>query len=101
MNIEIDIIVSQILVTLFTAGTLEEAQLKLGNLVKQDRLEGIKRLATECKKSKSEIPEFDLDDVSKIICFTTMIVEEVKREEFDNQRLAELIKEFEETLKQA
>jgi len=37
----------------------------------------------------------------KIVHLATIIVEEVKREEFDNERLEELIKEFEETLKMA
>lgn len=37
----------------------------------------------------------------KIVHLATIIVEEVKREEFDNDRLEELIKEFEETLQRA
>ena len=35
----------------------------------------------------------------KIVYLATIIVEEVKREEFDNERLEELINEFEETLR--
>ena len=34
-----------------------------------------------------------------IVHLATIIVEEVKREEFDNKRLEELIKEFEEVLR--
>ena len=34
----------------------------------------------------------------KVVHLATIIVEEVKREEFDNERLEELIKEFEKTL---
>lgn len=37
----------------------------------------------------------------KIVHLATIIVEEVKREEFDNERLEQLIEEFEETLKKS